>query len=326
MSLFKAIGRLLRFGLAKRPDEDMIFRSIVEQSGDVICHVSDGRFTYVSPSAKAVFGWSPDAMIGSTGFELIYEPDLPILEEVLARRVSGEEVGPVRHQLRVVCGDGSLKWSETSARSERAANGKILHTILVIRDVSDRKRLEEELEALAHKDGLTGLANRRSFDRMLERSWQQTLRVGSEMALILIDIDHFKRFNDSYGHQAGDDCLRAVAAAVGRFARRPGDLACRYGGEEFALVLSETGPFAALELAEEVRSAVATLNVPHEGNSTRGRVTVSVGVATAIARAGGSFRMPESLVQAADHALYKAKAGGRNRVEQSVLIAPFNQK
>lgn len=260
-------------------------------------------------------------MIGTKGLDLIYEPDLPILDEVLARRTSGEESGSIRHQLRVICGDGSLKWSETSAHSECASTGE-MRTALIIRDISDRKHLEQELETLAMKDGLTGLANRRSFDEALERSWRQTLRQGGAMALLMLDLDNFKQFNDLYGHQAGDDCLRTVARTLGDFARRPADLACRYGGEEFALILGDTEPSDAMEISERVRLAIAALGLPHPASTGPGYVTVTIGVATALARIGGSIRMPESLLQAADHALYKAKAAGRNRVEMSVLIAP----
>lgn len=312
----RLIGRPLT---PTRRSNEALFRAMVEQSGDVICQVVNDRFTYVSPSAKAVFGWVPQTMIGTDGLDLIYGPDTSVLKDVLNLRALSNETGPSRHQLRVLCGDGSLKWSETSARSERGPN-QTTHTILVIRDISERKRMEEQLEDLARKDGLTGLANRRSFDEVLDKTWRQTLRQGSEMALLLLDIDHFKQFNDHYGHQAGDDCLRTVAAAVAKFARRPSDLACRYGGEEFAIVLGGVAPEVAVSLAEEVRSAIASLRVPHE-RSSGGFITVSIGVATAVARVGGSIRMPESLLQAADHALYKAKAGGRDRVERTVLIA-----
>ena len=322
MSFRTLIDRLTGRASARRGGgaNEAIFRSMVEQSGDVICHLVDRIFTYVSPSAMSTFGWDPASMIGTDGTHLIYPPDLPVLQDVLARTAAGE-LGLIRHQVRVVCGDGSLKWAETSAHSERGEAGQI-RTILVIRDVSDRKRLEEELSTLALKDGLTGLANRRSFDEMLETTWRQTLRQGSEMALLMLDIDFFKSFNDSYGHQAGDDCLRTVANVFGGFARRPGDLACRYGGEEFALILGDTGSNAAVAVAEEIRAAVAALGLPNEAAAGSGSLTVSIGVATAVARIGGSIRMPESLLQAADHALYKAKAGGRNRVERAILIAP----
>jgi len=118
---------------------------MVEQSADVICYLVSDRFTYVSPSASTIFGWNPQGMIGTTGLDLIYEPDLPILEEVLTRRTSGEESGSIRHQLRVICGDGSLKWSETSAHSERDPAGE-MRTALIIRDISDRKHLEQEVQ------------------------------------------------------------------------------------------------------------------------------------------------------------------------------------
>jgi diguanylate cyclase (GGDEF)-like protein/PAS domain S-box-containing protein len=302
---------------------DAAFRSLIEHSADVICHLVDGRFTYISPSASRIFGWDPQAMVGTDGMNLVYEEDLPIIEGVFARLFS-EQADQARSQVRVVCGDGSTKWAETSAQidHERAGGAEI---VLVIRDITDRKRLETELEALALQDGLTGLANRRHFDQTLDRVWRNTLNQGGEMALLLLDVDHFKQFNDSYGHQAGDDCLRAIAGCVREHVRHPGNLACRYGGEELAVILSEPGPNAAFDLAEKIRSAIAALALPHETSSSGSYVTVSIGVATAIARVGGSIRMPESLLQAADHALYKAKAGGRNRVERTVLIAPSDQ-
>src|SRR5690606_12188356 len=117
-------------------------------------------------------------------------------------------------------------------------------------------------------------------DEAIERAWRRTLRDGSEMALLLLDLDHFKQVNDSFGHQAGDDCLRAVATCVGRFARRPNDLACRYGGEEFALILGDAGPEVATAIAEELRSAIAALGLPREAGSHASTLTVSIGVAT----------------------------------------------
>lgn len=301
---------------------DDLFRAMVERSGDVICHLEDRIFTYVSPSAAATFGWDPAAMVGTDGQHLIVADDLPVLQEVIAREQAGE-AGPIVHQVRVRCGDGSTKWAETTAHSQPLAGGRT-RTVLVIRDASERKRREAELAALALKDGLTGLANRRSFDERLERTWRETLRQGGEMALLMLDIDKFKSFNDAYGHQAGDDCLRAVAGVLGGFARRPADQAARYGGEEFALILGGTGAAAAAEIAEQLRAAVEALGIPNAG-AEAGTLTVSIGAATAVARLGGTIRMPESLLQAADHALYKAKSGGRNRVELSVLIAPPGQ-
>jgi diguanylate cyclase (GGDEF)-like protein/PAS domain S-box-containing protein len=299
---------------------DASFRSMVEQGTDVICHIVDRSFTYVSPSAQGVFGWDIKQMIGIDAFSPIFPPDIPMIKDVFAQILLSEDKLS-RHQVRVVCGDGSIRWVETSVNFELGKDDKP-RTVLVVRDISDRKQLEEELAALALQDGLTGLANRRSFDQMLDQSWRETLREGGEMALLLLDIDYFKQFNDSQGHQAGDDCLRTVAQCVSQYARRPSDMACRYGGEEFAVILGKTEPAAAIHIAEEIRSSIAALGVPHETSMCSRYLTVSVGVATAVARLGGSIRMPESLLQAADHALYKAKEGGRNRVETSILIAP----
>lgn len=325
MSIRKFVRRLIGLPPASSPrTDDPLFRSIVEQSSDVICHVEDGRFTYVSPSASRAFGWNPETMIGTEGFELIYEPDVPILQDVLARRATGREVGPTRHELRVVCGDGSLKWSETSAHSEMRPDGKT-QAVLVIRDISERKQAEEHLEALAMTDGLTNLANRRAFDAMLERAWRQTLQEGSELALLLIDVDHFKELNDAYGHLTGDDCLRMIGAILNRCAQQAAALPCRYGGDEFAVIFGHAGAGSAIQVAEDIRSAIVALQIPHEANSGSPFLTVSLGVATAVARVGGSVRMPETLLQAADHALYKAKAAGRNRVEHSMVIAPSEQ-
>jgi diguanylate cyclase (GGDEF)-like protein len=194
--------------------------------------------------------------------------------------------------------------------------------VTTIRDINERKLLEEKLFALSRTDGLTGLANRRAFDEALELEWKRTLREGSQMSLLLLDIDRFKQFNDEYGHQVGDDCLCAVAAAVRDGVRRAIDIVARYGGEEIAVILPSTGPTGAVAIAESVRSAIEALRVPHAGNpEADGIVTASIGVATALARYGGTMRMPESLLMSADHALYKAKHGGRNRVATTLLIA-----
>jgi diguanylate cyclase (GGDEF)-like protein len=180
--------------------------------------------------------------------------------------------------------------------------------------------LEDELRAVAMKDGLTGLANRRAFDEALTTEWKRTVREKSQMSLLLIDIDHFKRFNDAHGHQTGDDCLRSVGAALSAAVPRPGDMVARYGGEELAIILPGSDTAAAAIVAERVRAAVEALAIPH-GSSVDGSVTISVGAATALARDGGSAEMPHSLLASADKALYVAKAAGRNCWRSSLLIA-----
>lgn len=318
-----ALRRLLMRDRPLRDDaQETMFRSVVEQSADVICRLADGRFCYVSPSALNVFGWEPQALIGTDGMHAVFEDDRHIIGEAIGRLRSGQQSRTVV-QVRFVCGDGSLKWAETTSQSH--TSGLANEATLVMRDITERKKLEDELAAMALQDGLTGLANRRAFDQAFDQEWKRTLRTGGEMALLLLDIDCFKQFNDLYGHQAGDDCLRTIATCIRESAHRPTDVACRYGGEEIAVILGITSLDTANSIASEMRSRVAALGIPHQSSACADYVTVSVGVAAAIARSGGSIKMPEGLLQAADHALYKAKENGRNRVEQSILIAPSEQ-
>jgi diguanylate cyclase (GGDEF)-like protein len=164
---------------------------------------------------------------------------------------------------------------------------------------------------LAERDGLTGLRNRRAFDEHLLRVWQQSLRDRSSLAVLLIDIDHFKRYNDTYGHQAGDACLRHIAQIVQQFSRRPLDVAARYGGEELAIVLYRVTSEHAAMVAEQLRASVEAARLEHREAPTRGQVTVSVGVAWLDATLD---RAPEEAVKFADQALYAAKLAGRNAV------------
>jgi PAS domain S-box-containing protein len=206
-----------------------LFRTLAENSADVLCKVSPtGHFSYVSPSAQAMFGLSAEAMIGTRADTAILEEDRPIVATAMIQLGSGER-SEVRTQVRAVRADGSVIWVEASAKRVQAASSGDLETILVLRDVTSRKALEQELTSLAREDGLTGLANRRSLDEALDVEWRRTVRTGSQMALILLDVDHFKPFNDHYGHQAGDDCLRAIASVVKTGARRGGDVAGRGG-------------------------------------------------------------------------------------------------
>lgn len=166
-----------------------------------------------------------------------------------------------------------------------------------------------EQQRLATTDALTGIGNRRRFDEMLEREWDRASRSGTPISLLLIDVDHFKRYNDLYGHVAGDECLRRVAETLRMLAKRPTDVCARYGGEEFALILAETPLSGAVTLAEEAVAAVRALGIEH-GASEHGRVTISAGVASVVPAASHD---PTPLVDAADEALYAAKRQGRDR-------------
>ncbi|MBM3845708.1 MAG: diguanylate cyclase [Verrucomicrobia bacterium] len=177
--------------------------------------------------------------------------------------------------------------------------------------------LQQKLEAsnavlrqLSSQDGLTGIANRQHFDEQLDREWRRCQRNGKQVSLVMIDVDGFKLYNDHYGHQAGDDCLRTVAQALKKTIMRPGDILARYGGEEFVVILPETDLPGAAAVAERLRDAVERLELHHEKSPCSDHVTISLGVACCSPTA----RMESiTLVRHADRALYRAKKSGRNR-------------
>jgi diguanylate cyclase (GGDEF)-like protein len=178
------------------------------------------------------------------------------------------------------------------------------------------KRHADRLQSLAFIDGLTGIHNRRGLDATLSNEARRAARTGMSLTVMMIDVDHFKRFNDRYGHQSGDDCLRQLASALAGVLRRPADLLARYGGEEFAAVLPETDLAAACTLAETMVRSVRALRIAHAGSDVDQVVTVSVGVAT-LQR--GDKASPQQLLEGADRQLYLAKAGGRGRVCAALL-------
>ncbi len=174
------------------------------------------------------------------------------------------------------------------------------------------------LEKLSSLDGLTGIANRRRFDQELTISWHRAIRQSTSISLIMLDIDYFKPYNDQYGHQQGDECLKMVASGIEKTVTRQTDLVARYGGEEFAVILPETGLKGAAEIAESIRTNIENLHIQHETSKICDHITISLGVATAIPEQN---TLPESIVAAADQGLYMAKESGRNQVKFSKIIA-----
>jgi len=191
-------------------------------------------------------------------------------------------------------------------------DGNLIAVVETLRDMTDQKRAEMALKTLAAQDALTGLGNRRSFDQAIEIEWARAERSGRPLALLFADVDHFKLFNDNHGHQRGDECLRDIAAMMGKTAIRPTDLATRYGGEEFAIIMPDTDMAAAGLVAERLRHAVAEMRIALGEPSRDACVTLSVGVA--IYLPGQEVVGPDWLIGQADQALYAAKHLGRNRV------------
>jgi len=190
-------------------------------------------------------------------------------------------------------------------------HGKLIAVVETLRDMTEQKLAQMALQNLAESDGLTGIANRRTFDDRLRLEWLRAQREGLPLSLALIDVDFFKRFNDSYGHQQGDECLRQVASTVAAALFRPGDLAARYGGEEFAVIMPGTLEHGANAVAERICERIRELELPHAHSDVAAHVTVSIGIATLTPAADADY---PALVSAADAALYAAKHAGRNRV------------
>jgi diguanylate cyclase (GGDEF)-like protein len=190
-------------------------------------------------------------------------------------------------------------------------DGKLIAVVETLRDMTDQKRAEAALKTLAASDGLTGLANRRSFDQTLAMEWTRAERTKKPLSLLLADVDYFKLYNDRHGHQKGDECLRAVASIIGETAFRPADLSARYGGEEFAIIMPETDQKGAGKVAERLRSVLAKLQLKHGAEGAGPSVTLSIGIATLVP---DETVRSDCLVMRADEALYAAKHTGRNRV------------
>ncbi len=190
-------------------------------------------------------------------------------------------------------------------------DGKIIGVMETIRDMTAIKDAEARLRDLAGLDGLTGLPNRRTFNDVLAKEWRRSARRGDPLSLLLIDIDHFKRFNDNFGHAGGDQCLTTVAALIADSVRRAGDLPARYGGEEFAIVLPSTDLGGAVGVAESLRQSIEAREIRHPGNSASPFVTASIGSAAVIPPPNAEA---DEIIRFADLALYRAKENGRNRI------------
>ncbi len=187
-------------------------------------------------------------------------------------------------------------------------DGKLIAVVETLRDMTDQKRAETALKSLAASDGLTGLANRRSFDQTLSIEWSRGLRTKMPLSLLLADVDHFKLYNDLHGHQKGDECLRAVAALLGR-STRLADLSARYGGEEFAIILPDTDHRGACRLAKRIQNELSIMSLAHGAPGIGPFVTLSMGIATQVPADGLDSDL---LLGQADQALYAAKHSGRN--------------
>ncbi|WP_256234986.1 diguanylate cyclase domain-containing protein [Bacillus sp. EB600] len=292
------------------------FRLLAEYSSDMITlHDVEGTYLYSSPACIEILQYAEDELAGRSAYHFIHPDDIEIVKKSNQTLLTtGYSVTTYRIRRK----DGEYVWIESATKllDELLSGGQKL--IVVSRNISERKlveqRLQEANELLQHLstiDGLTGVSNRRAFDERLKIEWNRGSRNSSSLSLVMLDIDYFKAYNDTYGHQGGDGCLKQVASVIQETLGRSTDLLCRYGGEEFCVILPETNDSGAKAVGEKIRNAIEALKIPHSGSKILPWVTISAGTATMIPSLYTSYT---DLISNADKAVYKAKFDGRNCV------------
>ena len=322
MSFPVALGMAERARLMTRVREsEQRYRMLADYSHDVVVRMrADGQRLYVSPSARDILGWEPEELLQPSE-RLVHPDDLAVQRQTIAAVVTSGQ--PVTAIYRMRHKDGHYVWMEAAARPIPGAGGDATDIIFAGRDISKRVAAEQalqasrdELEALARLDSLTGLANRRQFEERLTHALGRSRRHGQAVALMYMDVDHFKQVNDSYGHAAGDEVLRVFGQRLSACVRS-GDLVARLGGDEFVVLIED---LAAPETAEAIaRKLIAAMG---EGIAVEGaalHVTTSIGIAYSQHPA-----VSKTLAAAADMALYAAKKAGRNTWQLLVTDDPVN--
>jgi len=282
---------------------------------------NDWTMQHVSDFIEEISGYPFSDFIDNrvrTYASIIHPDDSQMIRKIILNAIKRKE--PYEIVYRILHPDGTIRWVYEKGQGEFGINDELLWLDGAIFDVSDRKKMEEELERLATIDGLTDVANRRNFDITLNKEWMRLARTKKPLSMIMCDIDFFKIYNDTYGHQSGDNVLKQVSKVLKNISKRSMDLAARYGGEEFAIILPETDDKNAMFLANRLLAEVESLGIEHKGSDVAKVITMSVGVATIIPDQKSS---PDRLIAYADSALYDAKRTGRNKVGFIKLIIDY---
>lgn len=278
------------------------------------------RFTYIGPQIEALLGWKQDSWVSVEDWSSRIHADD---RDYVVNFCVSQSIAGVDHEAdyRALTQGKGFVWIRDVVHVVRNEQGDVDSLIGFMFDISERKRIEHELikmqkklEALSFEDGLTRMSNRRLFDDRLETEWDNARHAQQPLSMILLDIDHFKQFNDCYGHIQGDECLVKVAQALKQIGCRERDVVARYGGEEFVLLLPETDEHTAFEVARRCQQSIEELAIPHAKSECSPFVTASVGVGTVIPQAGTRSR---DFCEKVDRQLYAAKQGGRNQIMSS---------
>ncbi|MBB6453100.1 diguanylate cyclase (GGDEF)-like protein/PAS domain S-box-containing protein [Salirhabdus euzebyi] len=302
--------------LALRKSENR-YRRLIEESPDANFVHRDGIVIYLNePTARILKMDNTKQLIGRSVFDFIdHEDHEKVYEGIKKTRETNEKFEQT--ELKAMNSKGEKIIIEVSAIPITFDEEAAIHVIF--RDITKRKEMErnlqklnEELQKLSAIDGLTNIPNRRYFDNYLQKQWDHAKRNQASLSLIMLDIDFFKKYNDTYGHLMGDTCLKKVAASIQHKLYRSLDVVARYGGEEFAVILPETKLKDALAIAERIRRGIESLHISHASSEVSDDVTISIGVASLIPRDSESVEM---FITTADQALYRAKNNGRNQVQ-----------
>ncbi|MDH5301804.1 MAG: diguanylate cyclase [Gammaproteobacteria bacterium] len=323
--MLDVIVREEQFGVERQRRLDALFDTITDA---VVVANHEGTIVQINPAMVKMFGYDAAELIGENVSVLMADKYVNAHVEKMKKYVDGLEDVSISAGRRSTGKrkDGEEFSVEISVGEMKIKNNPMF--IGLIRDVTDRKFLEdalimaneallsanERLDGLATTDGLTGLANRRQFDELLEEEIRRNARKAMPISVLLCDVDYFKNYNDFYGHQAGDHCLVAVAEVMRNAFKRAGELPARYGGEEFAVILPGEDSAGAERIAEHLIEEIHKRAIPHEKSSVSPMVTLSVGLATAYFNGEQDIISPEALLKKADEGLYVAKQQGRNRV------------
>jgi len=293
------------------------FQRIVETAIEGILIFDEHyKITFANRNMASILGYTVAEMIGRSYASFFPESHMYIYNYQEALRKKGEDSV---YECCLLRKDGRKHWFLVSATAIIDDFGRFDGSFAMLTDINERKEMElllkesnRQLTELSNKDSLTGVANRRCFDSALEYEYSRLRRSNSHLSIILFDIDHFKEYNDHYGHVMGDECLRQIGRVLESCINRSVDLAARYGGEEFACILPDTDIYSAVKIAEDIRQRIHDLKIEHKKSSVSEFVTASFGVTTV---QYSSERALEDIIAEADRLLYKAKVSGRNTIE-----------